>query len=434
MIDHFTKYVVAAPLPDCTAVTVAQAVMAECILKYGAMRQLISDNASYFKGENQVDLTRRHLAMDDLSPQQQLEALVAHALARDENPDALQQPREEMPDTSSSVTQNVYLDYPEEALLASDVESMNLSPASSLTLTASPPPGPSTDTQNLILVPVPSAEESKWTTVRDKPPASTSSGSPPPRRRASSPLFAEEMLHEEPLAVPSSSPYHDHPGGIPAQPIQDDIVGLRERLFNIYMQGHLEDTIAFRDRTLRMIEDLQDGTYDDFREIDSPVQPDQLRCMLAPKTWRGRCPVLYQVVSTGWHNGVILEAKNFFMPGPDRRELHCIILEYKAIKDFVWVYAVKPTRQAFTHPEGALERARIPRTTALDNNLVYYFRVSHYAFVTPREREDRVYDLVLSVKRRRTGINSFKAVLRSSGRHSRPQWDLPLRHADREGG
>ncbi|EPB67563.1 hypothetical protein ANCCEY_13350 [Ancylostoma ceylanicum] len=35
MIDHFTKYVVAAPLPDCSAITVAQAVMTECILKYG---------------------------------------------------------------------------------------------------------------------------------------------------------------------------------------------------------------------------------------------------------------------------------------------------------------------------------------------------------------------------------------------------------------
>ncbi|EPB67562.1 hypothetical protein ANCCEY_13349 [Ancylostoma ceylanicum] len=34
MIDHFTKYVVAAPLPDCSTITVAQAVMTECILKY----------------------------------------------------------------------------------------------------------------------------------------------------------------------------------------------------------------------------------------------------------------------------------------------------------------------------------------------------------------------------------------------------------------
>ncbi|CAJ0610562.1 unnamed protein product [Cylicocyclus nassatus] len=367
-------------------------------------------NVSSSETQIRVDLTRGHLAMDDLSPQQQLEALVAHALARDENPDATQRQQEQASDTSSSVMQNVYLDYPEEALLASDVESMNLSPASSLTLTASPPPGPSTDTQNLLIVPVPSTEEAKWTTVRDKPPTSTPSGSPhgsTRRRRASSPLFAEEMLHEEPLAVPSSSSYHDHPFDIPAQPIQDDIVSLRERLFNTDMQGvsllrpgtrppikhvltpqrrppptftpeghshyliehhpwahlvsprpidvlqsraiqpvldlpteeyrhlpsggyrntrfarslfpriairahcpvlqipfielqHLEDTIAFRDRTLRMIEDLQDGTYDDFREIDSPVQPDRLRCMLAPETWRGRRPVLPNKEEREW--------------------------------------------------------------------------------------------------------------------------------------
>lgn len=51
MIDHFTKHVVAAPLPDCSAITIAQAVMTECILKFGVMTQLISDNASYFRGE-----------------------------------------------------------------------------------------------------------------------------------------------------------------------------------------------------------------------------------------------------------------------------------------------------------------------------------------------------------------------------------------------
>ncbi|EYC22338.1 hypothetical protein Y032_0017g3293 [Ancylostoma ceylanicum] len=51
MIDHFTKYVVAAPLPDCSAITVAQAVMTECILKYGVMTQLVSDNAVTLKGK-----------------------------------------------------------------------------------------------------------------------------------------------------------------------------------------------------------------------------------------------------------------------------------------------------------------------------------------------------------------------------------------------
>ncbi|CAJ0593303.1 unnamed protein product [Cylicocyclus nassatus] len=51
LLDHFSKYVITAPLPDCSAVTVAHAIMTECILKFGVMTQLISDNASYFKGE-----------------------------------------------------------------------------------------------------------------------------------------------------------------------------------------------------------------------------------------------------------------------------------------------------------------------------------------------------------------------------------------------
>uniref|UniRef100_A0A7I4Z3Z2 RNA-directed DNA polymerase n=1 Tax=Haemonchus contortus TaxID=6289 RepID=A0A7I4Z3Z2_HAECO len=51
MIDHFSKYVIATPLPDCTAITVAHAIMSDCILVYGVMTQLASDNASYFKGE-----------------------------------------------------------------------------------------------------------------------------------------------------------------------------------------------------------------------------------------------------------------------------------------------------------------------------------------------------------------------------------------------
>ncbi|VDN30654.1 unnamed protein product, partial [Cylicostephanus goldi] len=37
MLDHFSKYVIVAPLPDCSAVTVAHAIMTECILKFGAM-------------------------------------------------------------------------------------------------------------------------------------------------------------------------------------------------------------------------------------------------------------------------------------------------------------------------------------------------------------------------------------------------------------
>uniref|UniRef100_W6NII7 RNA-directed DNA polymerase n=1 Tax=Haemonchus contortus TaxID=6289 RepID=W6NII7_HAECO len=51
MIVHFSKYVIACPLPDCSAITVARAILNECILKFGVMTQLVSDNASYFKGD-----------------------------------------------------------------------------------------------------------------------------------------------------------------------------------------------------------------------------------------------------------------------------------------------------------------------------------------------------------------------------------------------
>ncbi|XGW32203.1 hypothetical protein V3C99_010411 [Haemonchus contortus] len=56
MVDHFSKYVIAAALPDCSSVTVAKALMNECILKYGVMTELISDNASYFRSETLLEL------------------------------------------------------------------------------------------------------------------------------------------------------------------------------------------------------------------------------------------------------------------------------------------------------------------------------------------------------------------------------------------
>ncbi|KIH56049.1 integrase core domain protein [Ancylostoma duodenale] len=58
LIDHFTKYVITAALPDCTALTVAHSIMTECILKFGAMTELVTDNASYLKGELLSELGR----------------------------------------------------------------------------------------------------------------------------------------------------------------------------------------------------------------------------------------------------------------------------------------------------------------------------------------------------------------------------------------
>ncbi|PIO68004.1 integrase core domain protein [Teladorsagia circumcincta] len=56
MVDHFSKYVIAVAIPDCSAVTVARALMDECILKYGVMTELISDNATYFRSETLLEL------------------------------------------------------------------------------------------------------------------------------------------------------------------------------------------------------------------------------------------------------------------------------------------------------------------------------------------------------------------------------------------
>ncbi|KAK6051125.1 hypothetical protein COOONC_11370, partial [Cooperia oncophora] len=82
--------------------------------------------------------------------------------------------------------------------------------------------------------------------------------------------------------------------------------------------------------------------------------------------------------------GVILAAKDFFVMGPDRRDLHCIVLEQFAvdvltnkrgfdqtlvsIKDLVWVYSVTPTRAALQDLAATLTASRIPRATALESS------------------------------------------------------------------
>ncbi|PIO70756.1 integrase core domain protein [Teladorsagia circumcincta] len=56
MVDHFSKYVIAVALPDCSSATIARALMNDCILKYGVMTELVSDNASYFRSETLLEL------------------------------------------------------------------------------------------------------------------------------------------------------------------------------------------------------------------------------------------------------------------------------------------------------------------------------------------------------------------------------------------
>ncbi|KAL6730197.1 hypothetical protein Aduo_001188 [Ancylostoma duodenale] len=79
-----------------------------------------------------------------------------------------------------------------------------------------------------------------------------------------------------------------------------------------------------------------------------------------------------------------------------------------SVKDFVWVYDVKPTLQALRNPWGALEEARVPRTTALENNSVCFFRVSSFAFSTPDTLEEPIYGLVLFKVQRRNQTTHLK--------------------------
>uniref|UniRef100_A0A7I5EED3 RNA-directed DNA polymerase n=1 Tax=Haemonchus contortus TaxID=6289 RepID=A0A7I5EED3_HAECO len=48
MVCWFTRYVISTPLPDARANTIAHALLSDCVLKYGTMSELVSDQASSF--------------------------------------------------------------------------------------------------------------------------------------------------------------------------------------------------------------------------------------------------------------------------------------------------------------------------------------------------------------------------------------------------
>ncbi|KAK5964984.1 hypothetical protein GCK32_019208, partial [Trichostrongylus colubriformis] len=177
---------------------------------------------------------------------------------------------------------------------------------------------------------------------------------------------------------------------------------------------HLEDAVLFREQSKRVIDDLLAGTYQDVEvaEMD-PTPLGNNPSTIVPPLMDGCHPVLYQVVATGRGASVVLEAKDFFVVGPDRSDLHCIILDQYAIevlsggrgydkslvsvKDFVWVYKVKPTPQALQSPTTTLQQASLPRTSALETTSIFFFRASHFAFVTPRDRREPIYGIILSL-------------------------------------
>ncbi|XGW28371.1 hypothetical protein V3C99_008276 [Haemonchus contortus] len=188
----------------------------------------------------------------------------------------------------------------------------------------------------------------------------------------------------------------------------------------------LEDTIAFRERSQRVLENVLAGTYMDTDISDLP-QTSSVKhpYITAPPFRKGYRPVLYQVVSTAWGTGVILEAKDFFTVGPDRRDLHCIVLDTFAVeivrhrrgfnkslvsvKDFVWVYDVKPTRQALKEPLKSLEESRVPRTTIVNTTSVFFFRASYFAFVRPKDHESPIYGMILNLISRHRSVVRARA-------------------------
>ncbi|VDO20674.1 unnamed protein product [Haemonchus placei] len=194
---------------------------------------------------------------------------------------------------------------------------------------------------------------------------------------------------------------------------------------------HLDDTVRFREQSQQVIDQMMAGTY---QEVDVAFLHADLnrphQYITKPRTFNSIHPVLYQVVSTGYGSGLVLEAKDFFIMGPDRRDLHCILLDrfgidieagcrgfnrsLVSVKDFVWVYDVKPTPQAFESPEDTLKKASIPRTTALETTASFFFRAAHNAFVTVTNRPDPVYGIILSLTTRNNHVTQTRAVFEGS--------------------
>nr|CDJ80389.1 Hypothetical protein CBG01003 [Haemonchus contortus] len=178
----------------------------------------------------------------------------------------------------------------------------------------------------------------------------------------------------------------------------------------IFELMRLQNAVDFREHSLNIIHQLCCRVYS-ARENDNPkTPPGSMATTILPLPWHSS-PVLYQVVSRNSSEEVILEAKDFFIVGPDRGELQCIVLDQfstniksgtrgfdgqlLSVKDFVWVYSLEPTMEALQNPSNVLARARAPRTIALDTFVPYFFRVREFIFVTPPKATHYVYGLVV---------------------------------------
>ncbi|VDP55475.1 unnamed protein product [Heligmosomoides polygyrus] len=176
------------------------------------------------------------------------------------------------------------------------------------------------------------------------------------------------------------------------------------------------DAIAFRRQADRIIDELRNHRYVDVEPANPRTPPGIPRTAVCPPEINGVRPALYQVVSKGYGQGAVLEAKDFFVPCPDHMELHCIVLDQYSVnvlaqtrgfdrtqlsvKDLVWVLSLRPTQRAREDPENTLQQARKPRATAMDTTLPYFFRAREFILVTPPRDNRIVLGIVLSVPRR----------------------------------
>ncbi|XGW05999.1 hypothetical protein V3C99_016388 [Haemonchus contortus] len=100
----------------------------------------------------------------------------------------------------------------------------------------------------------------------------------------------------------------------------------RSRPLPIVELMRLDHAVHFRKTSQEIIDELLNGDYV-ATENTLPTTPEGSAPSVVLPELRPHFPVLYQVVNKGAGQGVVLEAKDFFIPGPDRRELHLIILD-----------------------------------------------------------------------------------------------------------
>uniref|UniRef100_A0A7I4YWP9 Reverse transcriptase n=1 Tax=Haemonchus contortus TaxID=6289 RepID=A0A7I4YWP9_HAECO len=180
----------------------------------------------------------------------------------------------------------------------------------------------------------------------------------------------------------------------------------------------LTDIIAFRQHACQLLDQLLDYQYnednDDTQSLPK-TPPGSTPSCACPPMRDGVRPVLYQVVARNYGQGVLLEAKDFFIPGPDHRELLCIPLtqdsvnvlsrtkgfdrSLMSVKDFVWVQSLRPTPAVLRSPDRSamLRRARLPRSTILDTGTPYFFRVHEFMLEAPPSAPRSIFGYVLSL-------------------------------------